>query len=138
MKDGLPPVRNVLLVDDEEDSHFFFGRIYAKAQVAPPLVSINSGEDAIEYLMECAVGAKDFPYVAFLDIRMPCIDGFVVLDWIRSHGMLGRLVTVMVSTSDDPRDITHSFELGAHAYIGKNPSPETVRSLVSDAIRLFG
>jgi CheY-like chemotaxis protein len=73
--------------------------------------------------------------VVFLDIKMPKLDGFEVLRWIRKQGDLATLPVVMLSGSDEPRDLRRAVELGATRYVIKHPPPEVIAELMADYSR---
>ena len=133
-----PPVsRGLVLIDDEEDAHFLFRRLCARAELSQPLRTFRCGEDAVSYFEQCVAGKQLLPYVIFLDIRMHGMSGFDVLSWLRERELLGKTAVAMVSSSDDPKDVTRSFALGAHAYLGKSLSPEALSEFVRNAVRLM-
>ncbi len=79
---------------------------------------VCNGEDAIAYLSGQSIfGDREVfpvPDAMFLDLKMPRIGGFGVLEWLRAHPLDGLLVTVL-SSSSLPEDIQKALELGAHA-----------------------
>jgi CheY-like chemotaxis protein len=65
-----------------------------------------------------------------LDLRMPKIDGFGVLAWLKNHKGIGHLpVAVMTSSIDEP-DVQRAYELGADSYLMKPPDAEALLALV--------
>lgn len=138
MLEGSPaPQRPIVLIDDDEDAHFFFVRALKAAKLTRPVRFFWSGNDALPYFQDCAAGREPWPFVVFLDIRMAGMSGFDVLTWLRDHQMLGKMVVAMSSSSDEPADVSRSFALGAHAYVGKAPNVETLAKLMREAL-LFG
>src|SRR4051812_8517813 len=79
----------ILLVEDDPNDAFTFTRAFAKSGHREALVHLQDGEAAIEYLR--TTGAEEVkphhskPLLVFLDLKMPKIDGFEVLTWLRSH-----------------------------------------------------
>lgn len=126
----------LLIIDDDSDAHFLLGRALARAGVGNPLDSAVDGESGIEYFERCFRGEQPWPAVVFLDIKMPGMGGFAVLEWLRERGMLGRTVVAMMSSSDAPTDIGRAFSLGAHTYLNKNVTPEVLGPIVEAAVKM--
>ena len=127
---ALPPV---LLVDDDEESLFLIERLLAQAKVANPIRTFGDGEDVIEYLgTACATTASHLlrSGLLLLDVKMPRPTGFDVLAWIRKQPLLKNLVVVMLSTSEEAKDLERAKELGAHTYLVKYPTAATLAALV--------
>jgi CheY-like chemotaxis protein len=124
-----------LLVEDNEDDVFFMERAFQQAGVHNPLHVVRNGEEAIEYLS----GQKDFsereryplPDLIFLDLKMPGVNGFEVLNWMREQSL--KLPVAVLTSSPEEIDRQRAFELGAECYLLKPPSKE----MVLDCIRRF-
>jgi CheY-like chemotaxis protein len=125
-----------LVVDDDVDSHFFLKRDLQREGITATIDSVFGGEEAVRYLAQCLAGAKPLPMLVFLDIRMPGLDGFGVLAWVRDHDLLGKLTLTMFSSSDDPDDVKRAMALGAHTYLNKPTRADHLRDVVTSAIRL--
>src|ERR1043165_7447002 len=59
------------------------------------------------------------PTMLLLDLKMPRVNGFEVIDWIRRQPGLRRLLVVVFTSSELPEDINHAYELGANSYLVK-------------------
>ena len=129
----MPPL---LVIDDDADAHFLLGRCLIQAGIQCDLHTARDAEAGIEYFEKCVRGELVWPYVVFLDIRMPRADGFSVLEWLRQRSLLGNTLVAMMSSSDLPRDVSRSFSLGAHTYLNKAVRPEVLGPIVKSAIAL--
>lgn len=127
--------RRVLLVDDEPDSLYLFARMLVNAGISNQIDVADGGEEAIAYLKRVLVGEYPWPAAVFLDIRMPMVDGFGVLEWARDHGLLSKTVVIMLTSSEEPEDVTQAFELGAHYYIPKDAKRERLNDLLREAMQ---
>src|SRR6478672_2635094 len=94
----------VLVVDDNEDDVFILRRSLALAGYHNHVLAFVDGEDVLIYLKGLCVmitaGLARIPVVMFCDVRMPRLDGFEVLSWVRAQPALAGLQIVMLSTSD--------------------------------------
>lgn len=126
----------LLLVDDDEDAHFFLKRHLKRCGITHPTESVYDGESALRHFRACLDGTRPFPALVFLDIKMPGMTGLEVLAWAQKQDILGKLTLTMLSSSDDPRDVTAAMSLGAHTYLTKPPADEALKELVRSALRL--
>ncbi len=113
----------ILLVEDDEADTELLRRAFRKACIANPLLDVKDGQAAIRYL--CGDGAYvdrtryPIPFLILLDLRLPRLSGFEVLEWIRDQRDLVELIIVVLTTSDHVRDVTHAHQLGANSYLVK-------------------
>jgi CheY-like chemotaxis protein len=126
-----PPV--VLLVDDEPESLFLTQRQLRRAGVPNRVLTFEGGRDVVDYLTAACRGQSPLPCLLLLDVKMPEMTGFDVLEWIRAQPALEHLRVVMLSSSDDPNDMKRARRLGAREYLLKYPAPETLARLVQSA-----
>src|SRR5689334_4905092 len=98
-----------LLVEDDENDVLLIRRAFSRGQILNPLQVVRSGEEAIDYLS--GVGPfrhRDeypLPGLVLLDLKMPRVDGFDVLTWIRRQPTLKGLRVVVLTSSNDMRDV---------------------------------
>jgi CheY-like chemotaxis protein len=113
----------ILLVDDNPDDIFLTKRAFERAGVPHQVQSATGGAEAIAYL----AGDSPFhdriqyplPDLMLLDIKMLAVDGFEVLRWVRRQSQLSRLKVVMLTSSDDLRDVNLAYMLGANSFLVK-------------------
>ncbi len=124
----------ILLAEDDPDDVLLTQIALRKARLANPLQVVRDGEEAIAYLTGDGLFADrsqyPLPMLLLLDLKMPKVTGFEVLDWLRKQPRLGRMpVAVMSSTEHDPH-IARAYELGADSYLIKPPDAEALLGLV--------
>lgn len=114
---------SILHVDDSEDDRFLFNRAWQRAGIHLALVSLESGEQAINYLSGKGEYADrsiyPIPCMVFLDLKMNATSGFDVLQWLRGQPELQHLVVIIYSSSNQSVDVRKSLQLGANAYVTK-------------------
>lgn len=94
---------NILLADDDKDDRFLFQKALKALPVITNLTTVYNGVQLMKYLSE---NSEHLPDVLFLDINMPCKNGFECLLEKKEFGMLKDLPVVMFSTSY-PRDLNY-------------------------------
>lgn len=113
----------ILLVEDNPDDAALLRRAFIKARVLNPIHVVSGGEEAIDYLSGLGKYANreefPFPGLVLLDLNMPGLDGFDVLQWIRQEPQLNRLRVVVLSASDNMRDVSRAYKLGANSFLIK-------------------
>jgi CheY-like chemotaxis protein len=119
----MPESSTVLLAEDDPDDVLLTELAFERARLANPLQVVRDGEEAIAYLSgDGQFADRDkfpFPILLLLDLKMPKVDGFQVLKWLRAErSHLHLPVTIMTSSHHDP-DISRAYQLGAEAYLLK-------------------
>ena len=112
----------ILLVEDNPKDVVLTQRALTKANVANELVVVQDGVEAIEYLLGNAKSASkphDLPVVVLLDLKLPRIDGLEVLRQIRASERTRLLPVVILTASNEEKDIVASYDLGANSYVRK-------------------
>jgi DNA-binding response OmpR family regulator len=112
-------VSMILLVEDDPDHEALAIRALRKANVANEIQVAHDGAEALEYLNRAASGAKTMPQLVLLDLKLPKIDGLEVLRNIRAADKTALLPVVVLTSSDEERDIVSSYRLGVNSYIRK-------------------
>lgn len=108
----------VLIVDDDDDDRLFMRRAIESQISQIYVLEARSGEQAIKWIKQSR-DAEAFDLI-LLDINMPLMNGFEVLEQIRSiEGNTGNVPTVMISTSDHPEQVREAYRKGANSYIRK-------------------
>jgi CheY-like chemotaxis protein len=120
----------ILIVDDDPDQIFLSQRLVEKSDLGFSVATADGGPEAVAYLTQACDGACAIPVLIFLDIRMPEMDGFDVLRWIRTKDELSQVRVIILSSSDDPKDAKQASELGADGYLIKDPNPMVVASIL--------
>jgi len=124
-----PPI-DLLLVEDSPEDVAAVRRLTARSRVPVRLTVAAHAAEALALLSRPAgpssLGASDpSPQVILLDIHLPGMDGLEVLRQIRSQPRLDQVPTILLSGSDDDRDVRAGLELGAHSHIVKPISPQS-------------
>lgn len=115
--------REILLVEDNPDDVELTRIAFGQARIANPLVAVNDGAQALDYLFARGQYADRDPdrqpALVLLDLNLPKVDGREVLQAIRGNEATRSLPVVVLTTSVEPFDVEASYALGANSYIQK-------------------
>jgi len=120
----------ILLVEDDPDHEALTIRALKKSNMANDVRVARDGEEAINLLL----GPDAIkPQVILLDLKLPKLDGLEVLKRIRENNATRTLPVVVLTSSDEERDVVRSYQLGVNSYIRKpvnfNDFAEATRQL---------
>lgn len=112
----------ILHVEDNLDDRYLFQRAAQISAVNFALRAVEHGQEAVDYLAGKGKYADreafPLPDLVLLDLKMPVMDGFELLGWVREHG-LKNLPTVVFTSSYQHVDVQRGYEEGAIAFVTK-------------------
>lgn len=113
----------VLIAEDDDGHAELIIDNLREAGLTNPIIRFRDGQEALDFLT-CAPGTAEvrqssMAYLLLLDIRMPRVDGVEVLRRIKADPALHNLPVIMLTTTDDPREVANCYELGCSCYITK-------------------
>jgi CheY-like chemotaxis protein len=121
----------VLLVEDSPDDVFFFRRAVNKSGVRSVTHVAEDGVEAMDYLLNqgrfADAAAHPPPDIMFLDLKLPHVNGFELLEWMRRHAECPPTPVVVLTSSNQPEDQQRAEALGAALFLTKPPAPEQLR-----------
>jgi CheY-like chemotaxis protein len=115
--------RTVLVAEDDRSDELLLKLAFKRAGMVVDLKFVRDGQEAIDYLS--GQGQFDnpdlnpLPVLILLDLKMPRLNGFDVLKWVRQRSDLKRMVVVIFSSSNLGEDINRAYDLGANSYVVK-------------------
>ena len=119
----LPDQAVILLIDDDENDIALARRALIQAKILNPLYVLRDGEQAMAYLEGTGKyrDRSEFPLpdLILLDLKMPRMDGFELLYWVRHQPYLKALRIVVLTSSEDVYDINRAYEMGANSFLMK-------------------
>lgn len=129
----------ILLVEDNPDDEALALRALARLDIPSEVAVARDGAEALDFLFATGVhdgrDATRLPAVVLLDLKLPKVDGLDVLRRVRAEPRTRFIPVVIMSSSDESRDVTESYRLGASSYIRKpvdfGQFTDTVRHLGS-------
>jgi CheY-like chemotaxis protein len=131
----LPPaLPAIVLVDDSADDLFFIERIMRKQGITNPVVTFTDSTKAIVYFTDLGVHQSATPCAILTDLKMPKVDGFGLVEWIRTQRYLDGMYVGVISSSGFAQDRDRAERSGAQAYYTKIPPPLTLSTFVQVAM----
>lgn len=113
----------ILLAEDREDDVLLVRKAFQSAEMNCRVQVVRDGEQAILYLSGEGQfrDRKEFPFpdLVLLDLKMPRVDGFEVLRWIRQQPGIRNLRVVVLTASNQIRDVNQAYRLGANSFLVK-------------------
>jgi len=110
----------VLLVEDNPDDEELTKRGLRRANLKTPIDVAHDGQEAVDYLFGNDDHAPNpLPAVVLLDLKLPRVGGLEVLKRIRADKRTHRLPVVILTSSNEDRDLVSGYESGANSYVCK-------------------
>ncbi|MCB9102272.1 MAG: response regulator [Anaerolineales bacterium] len=127
----------ILLVEDDPGHARLIEKNLRRANITNQIMQAGDGQQAIDYLFKegrYAGSPHDPPLLVLLDLNLPVLNGYQVLKRMKEDPSTRRIPVIMLTTTDDAREITKCYDLGCNVYITK---PVDYQHF-SDAIRKIG
>lgn len=122
------------MVDDSEEDQLLVRLALERSTIAHDFHAIENGGEAVKYLQgEGAYSDRrkyPVPSLMLVDLKMPPLDGFELLEWTQQNKEYGIIPTIVFSSSCFEHDIERAYNLGASAYITKPPTLTELVSLI--------
>jgi CheY-like chemotaxis protein len=132
MLDDVP----ILVAEDDENDVFLMKRAFDRVGIPNRVVFVRNGQEVVDYLggqgQYAERGKFPLPGVLLLDLKMPWMDGFDVLNWLRGRPQFDTLPVVVLTSSKLQADVDKSRELGVYDYRVKPHSFEDLTRLLDD------
>ncbi len=131
----------ILLAEDDKNDIFLMRRAFDTAAMQNPLYVVHNGQEAVDYLSGAGTYADrvkfPVPRLMLLDLKMPLLDGFDVLKWIRAEKQFDMLPVVVLTSSKLQMDVDRSREFGVFDYRVKPHAFEDLVRLLDDVRRCW-
>lgn len=118
----------ILVAEDDDNDAFLLRRILESSGLANRTAFVRDGQEVVDFLETC--GRADCPALLLIDLKMPRMNGFDVLRWKQSRPDLKWLPVVVLTSSEQSKDISAAYELGASSYLVKPSSIDDLAGTV--------
>jgi CheY-like chemotaxis protein len=124
----------ILVAEDDQNDAFLLRRTLKKVGILNPVQIVEDGAIALDYLRgNNEYKNRDefpFPGVIITDLKMPKVDGFQILSWLKRHPECGVIPTVVLSASAMEGDVVKAYQAGANCYLQKPNSPAEFETML--------
>lgn len=127
----------ILLVEDDDGHARLLEKNLRRGGMVNKLVRVADGQEAVDYVSRTPpyqdTTAHPIPSLVLLDVRMPRMDGFEVLAHLKRSPELMKIPVIMLTSTDNQKEINRAYELGANGYVVK---PVAVQSFIDRVVKL--
>ena len=112
----------IVLAEDDDGHASLVERNLRRNNFANAIVRCRDGQEALDFLRREGPHAgrpADGPVLLLLDIKMPRVDGFEVLQRLKADPATAAVPVIVLTTTDDPREVQHCYDLGCSVYVTK-------------------
>jgi CheY-like chemotaxis protein len=108
----------IILVEDDDGHATLVERNLRRSGLDNGFIRLKDGQEALDFLLGPESPRRE-SYVLLLDIKMPRVDGVEVLKRLKADPWTATLPVIMLTTTDDPREIERCYQLGCNVYVTK-------------------
>ncbi len=112
----------VIVIGEDDKGHaLLIKKNLERSGISNPIVHLEDGQQIIDYFYEKLNNGQLYKsgYILLLDIQMPKLGGIEVLNKLKSHSELRKVPVIMITTTDNPKEIEECHNLGCSSYIVK-------------------
>lgn len=127
----------ILLVEDDPGHSRLIEKNLRRGGISNEIITLDNGQKAIDFLFkkgDYAGANHSTPILILLDLNMPVLDGYQVLKMIKDHQETKHIPVIILTTTDNPQEISRCYETGCNVYVTKPVDYENF----SEAIRMLG
>ena len=113
---------SILIVEDDAGHARLIEKNLRRAKISNGITRVENGREALDFLFsEGAFEGRErpSPLLVLLDLNMPVLDGYQVLERMKADPRTQKIPVIVLTTTDDAREVTRCYELGCSVYITK-------------------
>ena len=109
----------IVLVEDDPGHAYLIQRNLRRLRVKNKIVLLENGQKAVDYLVSEVAKPDASPLLMLLDLNLPVLDGYQVLQWIKEDERTRRIPVIVLTTTDNKQEVLRCYKLGCSVYITK-------------------
>ncbi len=112
----------IMIVEDDPGHARLIEKNLKRVNITNEIVTCADGRQALDYLFgegDYSKGGSNAPLLVLLDLNMPVLDGYEVLKRMKADDRTRRIPVIILTTTDDTREVSRCYELGCNIYIKK-------------------
>ena len=113
---------SILIVEDDAGHARLIEKNLKRAKISNGITRVENGREALDFLFSEGTFAEQerpSPLLVLLDLNMPLMDGYQVLERMKADPRTKKIPVIVLTTTDDAREVTRCYELGCSVYITK-------------------
>ncbi|MEE8126653.1 MAG: response regulator [Nitrospirales bacterium] len=123
----------ILIAEDDDGHAALIERNLRRGGMEKPCQRLRDGQETLDFLLGSEKGQQvkgSYRYLLLLDINLPKVNGIDVLKRIKEHEVLKKVPVLMLSTTDDPKEVETCHAIGCNFYLTKPTEPETFNQMI--------
>ncbi|WP_228845231.1 response regulator [Phototrophicus methaneseepsis] len=109
----------ILLVEDDEGHATLVRMNLREAGLDNEIQHVSDGQAALDYIDHFLASKEADSLLILLDLNLPVLDGYAVLESLKQNHLTRRIPIIVLTSTDDDREINHCYELGCNVYLRK-------------------
>lgn len=112
----------ILLVEDDPGHTRLIEKNLRRSNITNEIITVSDGQQALDYLFgegEYARDERPSSLLVLLDLDMPVLDGYQVLQRMKADERTKRIPVIILTTTDDAREVSRCYDLGCNVYVTK-------------------
>ena len=129
----MSPEITILIAEDDDAHAALIEKNLRRSGMEKPCHRLRDGQATLDFLMGSENGQREkgsYRYLLLLDINLPKVNGIDVLRRIKEHEELKKIPVLMLSTTDDPKEVETCHDIGCNFYLTKPTEPETFAQMI--------
>ena len=113
---------SILIVEDDAGHARLIEKNLKRAKISNLITRVENGQEALDFLLSEGTfegQERPSPLLVLLDLNMPVLDGYQVLERMKADSVLKKIPVVVLTTTDDAREVSRCYQLGCSVYITK-------------------
>ena len=109
----------IVMIEDDQGHATLIEKNLRRAGITNELIHFNTGQKAVDHFFGTDSRANENPMLILLDLNLPEIDGYEILSKLKNDKKTHKIPVIVLTTTDNPREVEKCYEMGCNVYITK-------------------